>query len=167
MSSKQPAPDVIEIEQAKRNAAVAKARVQSTAGALKQRLHPRTLAADAADTVKVKTGAIGEQARRRPGAAAAVAGAATLIVLRKPLVKLARRLFSRTAKDERRARKEAARLDKAERRIAKQRRREAKRGQRNGRAAAERAPENQAAPPTDLIPHAAAVETGAAAAKQE
>jgi hypothetical protein len=124
--SKQPAPDVVEIEQAKRNAEIARDRVQTSVGALKQRLHPRTIASDAAEKVKERTGAIGDQARRRPGAAAAAAGVATLIVFRKPLKKIGRRLFSRKAKDERRARKEAARLDKDEKRIAKERRREEK-----------------------------------------
>lgn len=169
-SNKGPAPDVVEIEQAKRNAAAAKARVQGTAGALKQRLHPRTLAADAAGTVKERTNVIGEQARQRPGAASAIAGVATLILFRKPLGKLAKRLFSRKGKDarrarrdERRARKEAARLDKEEKRLVKERRRTDKA---TAKMAARR-PEVTASPSDDLIPHAAAVDSSAAAAKQE
>jgi hypothetical protein len=154
-----PSPDVIEIEQAKRNATVARSRVQSTAGALKQRLNPRNLAADAVESVKGKTAAVGdkasEAARRRPGAATAAAAIAALIVFRKPVKKLGRRLFGRTDKAERRARKEAKRASKREAKSAK------------AELRAGTAPEAAASPPDDLIPHAAATEASAAPAKQE
>ena len=152
-----PSPDVAEIEQAKRNAAVAKERVQSTAGALKQRLNPKNLAADAVETVKGKTAAVGDRAsdvaRQRPGAVSAAAGVATLIIFRKPLKKLARRLFSRTDKAERRERKEAKRAAKRDAKAAKASRR------------GHEIPEAAAVPPEDLIPHAAATDANAAPAK--
>jgi hypothetical protein len=156
---KGPSPDVVEIEQAKRNAAVARSRVQSTAGALKQRLNPRNLAADAVETVKGKTAAVGDKAsdaaRKRPGAATAAAAVAALIVFRKPVKKLARRLFSSTDKAERRERKEAKRALKRQAKAAKAARR------------SDASPEEAASPPDDLIPHAAAPEASAASAKQE
>jgi hypothetical protein len=97
-----PQPDVVEIEQAKRNAAVARARVQTTVGALKQRLNPRNIAADAKEKVRERTGAItgkaSDAARKRPVAAGTAAGIATLIVFRKPVKKLARKLFGRNKK---------------------------------------------------------------------
>jgi hypothetical protein len=158
--SKGPAPDVLEIEQAKRNAAVAKERVQSTAGALKQRLNPKNLAADAVDTVREKTAAVGDRAsdvaRRRPAVVTAAAGLATLIIFRKPVKKIGRRLFSRSYKAELRERKEAKRVAKRDAKAARKARR------------ANQSPEVEAAtPPDDLIPHAAATEASAAPAKQE
>jgi len=126
MSGRQPAPDVVEIEQAKRNAAVAKARMQTTVGALKQRLNPRTIAADAVENVKEKTNRAGDMARARPGAASAVASVAALILFRKPVGKLAKRLFSRTAREERRNRKDAKRIELDLRRAEKAKRRDAK-----------------------------------------
>jgi hypothetical protein len=91
-----------DIEQAKRNAATARARVQTTAGALKQRVSPANLASEAKDKVKAKTNAIGGKAsgamRKRPAATSVVAGLAALIVLRKPLGKLRKALFGRKAK---------------------------------------------------------------------
>lgn len=100
MSKQQQKPnDAADIEQAKRNASVARARVQTTVGALKERLNPRNIANDAKERVREKTGAITERAttvvQRRPMAASAAAGVATLVILRKPVKKLARRLFRR------------------------------------------------------------------------
>lgn len=103
MSRQQPDP-ARDIEQAKRNAAVARARVQSTVGALKQRLSPSNIAADAKARVKETTGAITEKAsgavRERPVTASAAAGAAALFLFRKPMKKLARRLFRRRKREE-------------------------------------------------------------------
>lgn len=128
MSKKQD--DAADIEQAKRNATVAKARVQTTVGALKQRLNPKTIAADAVENVKGKTGAVGEVARKRPAAASAAAGVAALILLRKPLGKIARRLFSRKAKEERQRRKEEKQFELDWRRAEKAKRRDDKLRQR-------------------------------------
>ncbi len=118
--------DAADIEQAKRNATVAKARMQTTVGALKQRLNPKTIAADAAENVKGRTAAIGDAARKRPAAASAAAGLAALIVFRKPVGKLVRGLFSRKAKAERRERKEAKQVEKDWRRAEKDKKREEK-----------------------------------------
>ncbi|HEY0114776.1 MAG TPA: DUF3618 domain-containing protein [Allosphingosinicella sp.] len=147
-----------DIEQAKRNAAVARSRVQTTVGALKQRLSPSNIAAEAKTKVKERTdaitGAAGDVAKRRPVATGTAAGLATLIVFRKPVGRLAKRLFGRKDKAERvRLKAERARLKaerKAERRAGKDR---------------DEAPGAVAAPPDDLIPHAAV--PNAASAKQE
>lgn len=146
--------DVVEIEQAKRNAAVAKARVQTTAGALKERLSPGNLAASAKERVREKTDAIGTAAQRRPVATGAAAGVATLIVFRKPVTRLVKRLFGRS--DRRPEREERKRL-----------KREAKAAKRNGRAAEQAAENGVAAPPDDLIPHAAVTTDTAAPVRQE
>lgn len=94
-----PKPEADDIEQAKRNAAVARARVQTTVGALKQRLNPRNIAAEAKEKVRERTGAITGKAsdavQRRPVATSAAAGIAALIFFRKPVKKLARRFFRR------------------------------------------------------------------------
>lgn len=91
-----------DIEQAKRHAALAKARVETTVSALKQRVSPSNLAAEAKGKVKAKTNAIGGKAsgamRKRPAATSVVAGIAALIVLRKPLGKLRKALFGRKPK---------------------------------------------------------------------
>jgi hypothetical protein len=98
-----------DIEQAKRNAARARARMQTTVGALKQRLNPRTIAADAKERVRETTGAIGERAsgvvKQRPAATSAAAGVATLIVFRKPVGRLVKRLFGHEARQKRASRK--------------------------------------------------------------
>ena len=97
------AKDVVDIERAKREAVRAKARVQSTADALKQRVSPSNLAAEAKGKVKAKTEAIGGKAtgvmRKRPAATSVAAGIAALIILRKPLGKLRKALFGRKAKE--------------------------------------------------------------------
>lgn len=80
------------IEQAKRNAANARARIETTVGALKQRLSPSNLASEAKDKVRETTSAIGDRAsdavRKRPIAASAAASVAALILLRKPIGKV-------------------------------------------------------------------------------
>ena len=93
--------DAADIEQARRNAAAARARVQSTLGALKQRLNPRTIAADARDKVREKTQMATGAVRRRPAATTAAATVAALVVFRKPVGKLARLLFRNSRKAER------------------------------------------------------------------
>ena len=96
--------DAADIEQARRNAAAARARVQSTMGALKQRLNPRNIAADAREKVRETTGAISQKAsgavRKRPAATTAAAGIAALVLFRKPVGKLAKLLFRRRDKTE-------------------------------------------------------------------
>ena len=99
-----PSASASDIEQAKRNAAVARARVQTTVGALKQRLSPSSLAAEAKDKVRETTSAIGTKAssavRKRPVTMSAVAGATALVLFRKPLRKLGKLLFRRGKKSD-------------------------------------------------------------------
>jgi len=90
------APDTI--VRAKRNAARARSRVDTDVAALKQRLHPRTLAEDAIDNVREKKDRAVGAARRRPGITAAAGGAVALIVLRKPLKGLYRLVTRRRRK---------------------------------------------------------------------
>ena len=96
--------DARDIEQAKRNASRAKARMQSTVGALKQRLSPRNIVADAKGKVREKTGAVTQRAsgavRKRPAATTTAAGVAALVLFRKPVGKLIKRLFRRKPRQE-------------------------------------------------------------------
>ncbi len=94
--------DLAELEQARRNKALAKARVQSTTGALKERLKPANLVASAVGGVRQKTqaasGKVAGTMRKRPAATTVAAGIAALILFRKPLKKLACRLFGKGRK---------------------------------------------------------------------
>ena len=96
--------DAAEIAQAKRNAMIARARVQTTAGALKERLSPSNLAAEAKEKVRETTSAIGGKAssavQKRPVAASVAAGIAALVLLRKPIRGIGRFLFRRKKKHE-------------------------------------------------------------------
>jgi len=148
-SAGKPAADVVDIEQAKRNAAVARARVQTTVGALKERVSPGNIVAGAKERVREKTDAIGSAAQRRPVAAGTVAGVAGLILFRKPVKRVLKRLFVRSEKSK-------------ARKLARQERKAVKRANRD----AARAPEAVRTPPDDLIPHAS-VTNDAAPAKQE
>ncbi len=132
-----------EIVQAKRNAARARARVDTHVAALQHRLHPRTIAENAIDTVRDKKDQAVGAARQRPAIAAAAGGAVALIVLRKPLRGLYRLVSKRLRKDDDSPDSAAAR--------------------RKGNGAA---PDSVSAPPDDLIPHAA-VPRAATKAKQE
>lgn len=91
-----------DLEQARRNSARAKARVQSTAGALKERLKPANLAASAVDGVRRKTEVASNKVagtmRKRPAASTVAATVAALVLFRKPLKKLACRLFGKSRK---------------------------------------------------------------------
>ena len=89
-----------DIVQAKRNAARARARVDTGVAALQHRLHPRTIAENAIDSVRDKKDQAVGAARQRPAIAAAVGGAVALIVLRKPLRGLYRLVSRRLRKDE-------------------------------------------------------------------
>lgn len=129
------------IVQAKRNAARARARVDTDVAALQYRLHPRTIADNAIDTVRDKKDQAVGAARRRPAITAVAGSAVALIVLRKPLRGLYRFVSRRLRKDE---------GDPNEQR-------------RKGNGAA---PDSVSAPPDDLIPHAA-VPRAATKAKQE
>jgi hypothetical protein len=123
-----------DIAQAKRNAAVARARIDSDLGALQQRLNPKALAQETWSGVLEKTDTLTDQAvataRRRPGLAAGAAAATLLLVFRKPIAKGVKRLFRRKKKS-----------DDGPARAAG-----------NGRAA-KGAPQPDSTPPDDLIPH--------------
>ena len=129
------------IVQAKRNAARARARVDTDVAALQHRLHPRTIADTAIDSVRDKKDQAVGAARKRPAITAVAGGAVALLVLRKPLKGLYRLVGRRLRKGE---------DDTA-----------APRRQGNGAA-----PDSVSAPPDDLIPHAA-VPRAATKAKQE
>ncbi len=109
--------DVADIEQAKRNAATARARVQTSVGALKQRLSPGNLASQAKDKVRETTSAIGDKAtgavQKRPIAASAVGGALVLILFRRPIGKLGKLLFRRDRKSSERNREPDPRKSEA------------------------------------------------------
>ena len=136
------APDTI--VQAKRNAARARARVDTDVAALQHRLHPRTIADNAIDTVRDKKDQAVGAARSRPAITAVAGGAVALLILRKPLTGLYRFVGRRLRKDD----------DDAADVLAPRRK---------GNGAA---PDSVSAPPDDLIPHAA-IHRAATKAKQE
>lgn len=91
--------DLANLEQAKRNAARARARVIGTSAALQDRLKPANLAAEAKNKVRDKACAVSSKASdavsKRPVAVSAAAGVAALILFRKPIGKLRSVLFGR------------------------------------------------------------------------
>lgn len=113
-----------DIVDAKRNAAAARARVDTDVAALQARLNPRTLAQDAMATVRGQTDKLTdsavETARRRPAVTALAGGTVALLVLHKPVRGLYRLIFKR---EERRAARELPIRDRA------QTRRDARRSQ--------------------------------------
>ncbi len=84
---------------ARARALAARARLDASLFAAKQRLNPRTLAADAVGSAADSASAVaqtGIQAvRDRPAAAAAVVGAIGLLLARKPILGWAASLFGR------------------------------------------------------------------------
>jgi Protein of unknown function (DUF3618) len=86
------------VEQAKRNALTARARLDSTLGALQHRLKPGNLAGEAWDGVKDKSADFADGAlqavRKRPAAVSAVVGALALFLAREPLKRGISRLIS-------------------------------------------------------------------------
>jgi len=133
-----------EIVQAKRNAARARARVDTDVAALQYRLHPRTIADNAIDSVRDKKDQAVGAARQRPAITAVAGGAVALFVLRKPLRGLYRLVSRRLRNGDDDSADASARRSKG-----------------NGAA-----PDSVSAPPDDLIPHAA-VPRAASKAKQE
>ena len=85
------------VEQAKRDAVKARARLDSTLVALQHRLHPKHLATEAWDGVKEKSSDLAEGAmgavRERPAMVGAALAAAALFFARKPLMRAAGRAF--------------------------------------------------------------------------
>ena len=91
--------NAVAVEQAKREAEAARRRLDSTLVALQQRLHPKSLATEAWDGVKEKSGDLAEGAldavKQRPGAVSLAVGAAVLFLARDPLRRAVGRMFAR------------------------------------------------------------------------
>jgi hypothetical protein len=92
------------IEAAKRESEAARRRLDSTLVALQQRLHPKSLATEAWDGVKEKSGDLAEGAlttvKQRPGAVSLALGAAVLFLARDPLRRAVGRAFSRREEED-------------------------------------------------------------------
>ena len=86
------------VEQAKRDAVVARARLDSTLVAVQQRLRPGSLAGEAWDGVKDKSADLADGAlsavRKRPAAVSVAVGAVALFLAREPIKRVVSRLFS-------------------------------------------------------------------------
>ena len=86
------------VEQAKRDSLAARARLESTLGALQHRLRPGNLAGEAWDGVKDKSADLADGAlqavKKRPAAVSAVVGALALFLAREPLKRGLTRLIS-------------------------------------------------------------------------
>jgi ElaB/YqjD/DUF883 family membrane-anchored ribosome-binding protein len=86
------------VEQAKRNTVRARARLESTLGAVQQRLHPSSLAGEAWDGVKDKSADLADGAlqavRKRPAIASAAIGALALFLAREPIRRAVTRMVS-------------------------------------------------------------------------
>ena len=86
------------IEQAKRNAILARSRLDGTMVAVQQRLRPGNLAGEAWDGVQDKGADLADGAlaavRKRPAAVSVALGAFALFLAREPLKRAASRLFT-------------------------------------------------------------------------
>lgn len=86
------------VELARRNVVTARARLESTLGALQHRLRPGNLAGEAWDGVKDKSADLADGAlqavKKRPAAVSAVVGALALFLAREPLKRGISRLIS-------------------------------------------------------------------------
>ena len=87
-----------QVEQAKRNAVMARARLDSTLVAVQQRMRPGSLAGEAWDGVKDKSADLADGAltavRKRPAAVSVAVGAVALFLAREPIKRVVSRLFS-------------------------------------------------------------------------
>ena len=86
------------IEQARRNAILARSRLDGTMVAVQQRLRPGNLAGEAWDGVKDRSADIADGAltavRKRPAAVSVAVGAVALFLARDPIRRAVTRLFS-------------------------------------------------------------------------
>ena len=93
-----------ELEQAKRNAIVARARLDSSVGALQLRLRPGNLATEAWDGVKDKSESLAEGAldavKKRPAAVSLAIGAFALFLAREPLKRAVTRIWTEGEEDD-------------------------------------------------------------------
>lgn len=96
-------PATASIRDAKRRAEETRRRLMETAGELQQRLKPATLASNAWEGVKDKSGTLADDAvqavKARPVATSAVLAAFTLFLARAPIKSVVSRLFSRDSDD--------------------------------------------------------------------
>lgn len=83
---------------AEAHAAAARARLGQTVEVLKRRVAPRSLAHDAADSLKLRGRGVAKAAQRRPEVVAAVVAAFALFLARHRLVRLARRATATSPK---------------------------------------------------------------------
>lgn len=85
------------VEQAKRNAVLARRRLDSTLAAVQHRLRPGNLAGEAWGGVKEKSAEVADGAlsavRKRPATVAVAVGAVSLFLAREPLKRAVVRLF--------------------------------------------------------------------------
>ncbi len=88
--------ETIKVAQASADADLAKARLSTTLGAVKQRLHPRAMAQETVEHFKQKAAdtaqASVEAVKARPSTAVGIAAAAVLLLFRKPIFGAMRRL---------------------------------------------------------------------------
>ncbi len=86
------------LEQAKRNAMTARARLDSSLGAVQLRMRPGNLAGEAWDGVKDKSADLADGAltavRKRPAAGSVASGALALFLAREPIKRAVTRLLS-------------------------------------------------------------------------
>jgi hypothetical protein len=86
------------VEQAKRNAVMARGRLDSTLVAVQQRLRPGNLAGEAWDGVKDKSADLADGAlsavRKRPAAVSVAVGAVALFLAREPIKRVVSRFLS-------------------------------------------------------------------------
>lgn len=87
-----------DVEKAKREAVLARRRLDSTLVTLQQRLRPGNLAGEAWDGVKAKSADMADGAlqavRNRPGAVSMAVGAVALFLAREPIKRAVTRMFS-------------------------------------------------------------------------
>jgi hypothetical protein len=92
------------IEMAKREAEIARRRLDSTIAGLQQRLHPKSLANEAWEGVRDKSSDLADNAvdivKERPAAASMALGALVLFMARGPLKRGVSRLFSQEEEDD-------------------------------------------------------------------
>jgi hypothetical protein len=88
------------LDEAETDVALARARLLETVDEIQARIAPARLFDDALSGVKARSADLaetaGEVVRDRPGAVAASAAGAALLLAHKPIMRFARRIFSRT-----------------------------------------------------------------------
>ena len=94
---------ITQLEQAKRNAMLARARLDTSVGALQLRLRPGNLATEAWDGVKDKSESLAEGAldavKKRPAAVSMAIGAIALFLAREPLKRVVTRMWAEEEDD--------------------------------------------------------------------